>query len=77
MLDATHQSIVVRLVDVSAREFRFDGNGTHVLDRGARLINRLHEQAVLIDSTSIDFCEALPDRLDIADAGEPSLQRCV
>ena len=58
---------MICLVDVAAGEAGLDGYRAHILERNTSLINRLDEQAILVDATTIDLCEMLSHRLDVSD----------
>src|SRR5258705_10344165 len=61
---------MVRVIDVTAREFGLDSDRTHVLDRhlGAKGLSNQH--TVLINAFSLKLDKSLADRLDKADPAE-------
>ena len=68
VLDAADEEFVVLVLDVAPREIRLDGDRAHRLERRLHAESLIDQHGVFVDALPIDFDEALPDRLDEADA---------
>ena len=58
---------MVRVIDVTAREFALDGDRTHVLDRHLSAKGLSNQHTVLINVFSLKLDKSLADGLDKAD----------
>src|SRR5581483_11804706 len=74
LLDFAHQSVIVRRLEIFAREIGLYRDRAHVHERAIEAEHAVHEHRVLVDLLFLDLHEALADRLDVADAGIILLQ---
>ena len=75
ILDAPDEKLVVLVLDVAPGEIRLDRDRAHRFQRRLHAEGLVDQHRVFVDALSLDFDEALPDRLDESDPPEPFSQR--